>query len=195
MARTAALPFTLRRSDDVVGATEVTSTRETVHGLLLLDGDRLVVQWRVARRIERVGWEIRSDNELEPVREFVIPLRGLASVGIRSPWWPFGRKARLVLTAADLRTFEGLVGRDGFQLSHPAELVLGIGARDRAAAREFGAELELALAELALQRAEAADARAAVPAQPEEVRRVTGEAEGGGPPGPDPEDLGAAGRS
>ena len=150
MARAPALPFTLRRSDDVIGATAITSTKETVHGVLLLEVDRLVLQWRVERRTQHVGWQIREEAEVEPLREFVIPLHGLASASVRSAWWLLGRRARIVLTATDLRTFEGLVGQDGFETSHPSELTLKIRARDRLAAREFAADLELALAERAL---------------------------------------------
>jgi hypothetical protein len=77
MAHSAALPFVLRRSHDVVGW-EVTSTRETVHGLVRLEGDRVFIQWRVARSIDHVGMQIRTDKEVEPVREVVIPLGAVA---------------------------------------------------------------------------------------------------------------------
>jgi len=165
MDRMAALPFTLRRSADVIGVGSITTTRETVHGLLLLASGQVTLQWRLARTVERIGAEIRSDTELEDVREFVVPLRGLAAAAVRRRWWPLGRN-RLVLTASDLSAFEGLVGRDGFQLSHPAELVLTIRSQDRPAAREFCAELELALAELALAQAEGA----ALPGAPAALR-------------------------
>lgn len=60
MAHYAALPFTIRRNKDVIAGKEMTSTRETVHGLLRLDGERVLIQWRTSRAIDRVGSEIRS---------------------------------------------------------------------------------------------------------------------------------------
>jgi hypothetical protein len=54
------------------------------------------------------------------------------------------------VTAADLRAFEPVVGKGGLRLDHPAELVLRLRLRDRIAAQEFAADLELALAENAL---------------------------------------------
>ena len=149
MARSAALPFTLRRSQDVIGTSEITSTKETVYGLLRLDGDRLFIQWRTARTTDRIGGEIRSDQELEEVREVSIPLGGVAGASVRRRWWEWPSHPRLVLTAADLRAFEAVTSEGGMTLQHPAELVLRLRRRDRLAAEEFTAELSLALAELA----------------------------------------------
>ena len=153
MPHSAALPFVLRRSSDVVGGMEITSTRETIHGLLRLDGDRLHIQWRVARSTDHVGMEIRTDKQVEPVREVVLPLSALAGAAVRWRWrWPPG--PYLVLTAADLRAFEEVAGVAGLSLDHPAELELRLRGEDRAAGSEFVGELELALAERALAAAE-----------------------------------------
>ena len=149
MARSAALPFTLQRSHDVIGTEEYTSTKETVYGLLLLDGDRLSIQWRTARTTDRYGGEIRSDQEMEDVREVSIPLEGLAGASVRQRWWNWLSSPRLVLSAADLRALEAVTSEGGMTLQHPAELVLRLRRRDRLAAEEFTAELSLALAELA----------------------------------------------
>ena len=146
MTHSAAFPFTFRRSHDVVGLMEILSTRETVHGLLRLDGDRLVLQWRVSRATDRVGDEIRTDTEHEPVREVVLRLSDVASVAVRWHWgWPPGR--RLVLTAADLRAFEEITGAAGLGLDHPAELMLPVRRKELASAEEFSAELAVAIAE------------------------------------------------
>ena len=154
MPHSAALPFVLHRSHDVVGGREITSTRETVHGLLRLDGDSLHVQWRVARSTDHVGSEIRTDREVEAVREAVIPLNAIAGAAVRWRWrWPPG--PYLVLTSADLRAFEEVAGAAGLSLDHPAELALRIRGADRALGGEFAGELELALAERALAAAEA----------------------------------------
>jgi hypothetical protein len=128
---------------------EITSTKETVYGLLRLDGDRLFIQWRIARTTDRMGGEIRSDQELEEVREVSIPLEGVAGAAVRRRWWEWPSPPRLVLTAADLRAFEDVTSEGGMTLQHPAELVLRLRRRDRLAAEEFTAELSLAVAELA----------------------------------------------
>ena len=83
MTHTAALPFKIKRNSDVIGATEITSTHETVHGLIRLEGDHIRVQWRTSRSIERVGWGIRTDNELEPVRETIVPLGAFANAEVQ----------------------------------------------------------------------------------------------------------------
>jgi hypothetical protein len=155
MPHSAVLPFVLRRSNDVIAQAGIKSTQETVHGLLVLQGECVVIQWRVDRQIDRIGPEIRSDHEADPVREVVVPISGLASARMRSTWWQlFGKNRHLVLSASDLRTFEPLAGPGGLTLSHPGELILGIRIADRRAAREFASELDLALAEQALRRAE-----------------------------------------
>jgi hypothetical protein len=152
MPHSAAIPFVLHRKHDVVGLT-ITSTRETIHGLLRLDGDSLHVQWRVARSTDHVGWQIRTDKEVEPVREVVIPLSAVAGASVRWRWtWPPG--PHLVLTAADLRAFEEVAGTAGLSLDHPAELVLRLRGADRALGAEFAGELELAIAERELAAAE-----------------------------------------
>jgi hypothetical protein len=153
MPHSAALPFVLHRSHDAVGMLEITSTHETVHGLLRLEGDRLHVQWRVARSTDHVGKEIRTDREVEPVREVVLPLSALAGAAVRWRWrWPPG--PYLVLTAADLRVFEEVAGAAGLNLDHPAELALRLRRADRELGTEFAGDLELALAERALAAAE-----------------------------------------
>jgi hypothetical protein len=155
MPHIAALPFTISRSDDVVGVREITSTREQLHGLLRLEGDDLIIQWRTSRTTDRVGLEIiRTDRELDAVREIVVPLAALASARVRWTWlrWPPGQY--LFLTAVDLRAFEEVAGASGLRLKHPAELVVRVAAGVHAAAKEFAGELDLALADRALRAAE-----------------------------------------
>ena len=150
MARQAAVPFHLSRSQDQFAGGTVTSTKEMIHGLLRLEGDRLVVQWRLARRIEHMGaMAVRSDEELGSVRELVIPLSGVAGAAVRRRWW-LPRNPVLVLRAADLRAFEEVAGEGGLKLDHPAELVLGLRRGDTLTAEEFAAELAMAVAERGL---------------------------------------------
>jgi hypothetical protein len=156
MPHSAALPFLLKRSQDVLGAASMTSTTETVHGLLRLDGERLVVQWRLSRKIERIGAEIRTDRDLEAVREVVVPLDVLAGATVRRRFKGYLGRGKLVLTAGDLRAFEEIAGEEGLRLGHPAELVVGFRRSDRILAEEFAAEVTLAIAE---KEAEAGRAR------------------------------------
>ena len=149
-----ALPFTLRRSDGVIRGKEITSTVETIHGLIHVDGDSLVLQWRVQRQTDRVGAEIRSERELEPVREATIPVASVSGAVVRSPWWRLGRAGRLVLTATDLRAFEGLTGPGGLELAHPAQLIFEVRKEDTDAARELAMQVELAIGDHALRIAE-----------------------------------------
>jgi len=152
----------MHRSHDVVGGREITSTKETIHGLLRLDGEGLHIQWRVARSTDHVGWQIRTDREVEPVREVTVPLSAIASATVRRRWrWP--PNACLVLTASDLRAFEEIAGAAGLSLDHPAELSLGLRREDRGLGSEFAGELELALAERALAAAEAKETLDAAP--------------------------------
>lgn len=97
MPRSAALPFTLRRSRDAFTAREYISTKETVHGLLLLDGDRLRIQWRLARVVDRFrSGSMGSDEEVEEVREVVIPLEQVAGATVqRGGKWAWWRAPRL----------------------------------------------------------------------------------------------------
>ena len=145
----AAVPFFLKRSEDVYSLSTVTSTTETVHGLLRLEGDRLVVQWRLARHTEKVGaTEMTSDREYEEVREVVVPLASVAGARVRHRPWAFWEGPRLVLQAADLRAFDAVAGTEGLRLDHPAELVLRLRRKDTLVAEEFSAEVALALAQL-----------------------------------------------
>lgn len=148
MTYLASLPFILRRSTDVFRADALTTTTETVHGLFRLEEDTLVIQWRKRREIEHVGSdEIRTDHEVEEVRETTLPLSAITGGAVRpSFWWWLGVPPRFVLTAADLRVFQEVVGEGGLNLDHPGQLVVRLRRSDRLAAEEFAAELALALA-------------------------------------------------
>lgn len=158
MTRPSAVPFVLRHTHSVVRGRDVRETREASHGLLRLEPGQVVAQWRTARVVTQAGAEVRTDRELDAVQEVALPLAGLAGAQVR--WtlrrWPPGWQ--LVLRAADLRTFAAFAGAAALPVAHPAELVLDLRAADRAVAREFAADLALALAEIALQAAEAPQA-------------------------------------
>jgi hypothetical protein len=148
MAYSQALPFTLRRSSDTMSNTSVTTTTETAHGLLRLEGESLVIQWRLARKTDHVGaMNISSDEEFEAVQEVVVPLSGVAGALVRRGWLQWFTAPRIVLRASDLQAFEAVTGEDGLRLGHPAEIVLKLRRSDVLAAEEFAAELELAVAQ------------------------------------------------
>lgn len=155
-SRIATLPFQLTTDHEVIGSGSITSTEERRHGVLRLEHDTLVVQWRVERAVQRIGPEIRTDVERAGMRDVPVPVRmlGDARVRTRGRWW--WRKVELVLTARDLVAFDRLAGDDGFTFDHPAELVLPVRPSDVELANEFASELELAIAELALADAESA---------------------------------------
>lgn len=150
MSAPTVVPFVIRRAHSVVRGREVTETKEASHGLLRLEAGRVVAQWSTARQTLRAGSEVRVDHSLGPVREVVLPVGALA--GARVTWrWGWRPRWQLVLQAADLQAFAVLAGEAGLLLEHPAELALDIRRADRALAREFAADLALALAEASLQ--------------------------------------------
>lgn len=145
-----ALPFTVTRGEDIIGAGTMRSTVERTHGLLRLTGDSLVVQWRAVRQTDVIGPEMRSEESIGDLREVRLPLTAVAVAAVRYPWPRWWRKPRLVLTAADLSAFDALVGADGLGRTHPAELTLTLRRGDGSVAEAFAADLMLAIAERGL---------------------------------------------
>lgn len=139
----AALPFRLEGEEEVLGVSELTSTRETIEGLLRLDGDKLLIQWRLTVKTEHLG---ETDEELGDVNSVVLPLDRIAGAEVRHRWWELWLGPRLVMTANDMLAFEQIAGEEGFHLSHPAQLVLRLKRGDRLAAEEFVAEMSFATA-------------------------------------------------
>ncbi len=152
----AALPFVLTRTEQVFGA-EYRVIEETLQGLLVLQGEQLTVQWRREQQTNRYGEEIRSDRAIDAVRTTAVPLTALTSARLDERWWR--RQSSLVITASDLAAFDGVAGADGLQLDHPGELRVPVARAAREQARSFVNELEYALAEVAMRRAEADDVR------------------------------------
>ena len=151
MSVRAAVPFVLKRGDDVMTSTSVESTRETIHGVLRLESERIVLQWRLDRKTEVMGGSgIHTDQEFEPVREVEVPLDGVAGAVVRAGWLSWFVGLKLVLTASDLAAFDVVAGGEGLRMDHPAQLHVGLRRRDRLLAEEFCAELALVLAERSL---------------------------------------------
>lgn len=157
MINSVAVPFVVRRDNDVIAQGEITSTTEELHGLLRIVDDTLVVQWRPSREVTRVGSEIRTDREIMPVQEARIPLEAVASARVMTGWPKFLRSPRLEIIGGDLAAFEvlrGAEGMPGLVFEHPAELKVELRKVDRPIAEEFCAELELVNAGRALADAE-----------------------------------------
>ncbi|MBL0889685.1 MAG: hypothetical protein IBJ19_03635 [Gemmatimonadaceae bacterium] len=152
--RIAALPFQLSAEHQVISGGSVTTTEERRNGVLRLEGDTVIVQWRVEREIQRIGPEIRTDTELAGIREVTIPIHALGDARIQNRgrlWW---RKWEIVLTARDLQAYDALAREDGFVFAHPSELILPLRKDAVDAARDFASEVELAIAEHALSLAQ-----------------------------------------
>ena len=166
-----AVPFTLKRSSDLWDAEGGYQSRtETAHGLVRLEADRLVFQWRLAVQTEVYGETYETREEIEPVKEIVIPLDNVAGAVVpERPWWSLAGP-KLVITASDLLAFEKIAGQQGLKLKHPAKLVLRINRGDRLIAQEFAAELALAVARLP----EGAERSAALAERPGDATRQVG---------------------
>ena len=144
-----AVPFTVKRSSDLWDSKGYTTKTETAHGLVRLEADRLVIQWRLAVRTQSMGGSSWSTNdEIEPVRQIDVPLRDVAGATVARSRWGVLRAPRLTIAAADLVAFDDIAGGQGLKLKHPARLVLRIKRADRLAAEEFAAEVALAVARL-----------------------------------------------
>lgn len=163
-ARVATLPFRLSARHQVVLGGTVTTTDERRHGVLRLERETLVVQWRVEREVQRIGPGVRTDMERDGLRDVAVPVRMLGDVRVsaRGRWW--WRRWELVLTARDLVAFDGLAGADGFAFDHPATLVLPVLTSNVELAQEFASEVALAIAELAMADAEGPPALLPLPA-------------------------------
>jgi hypothetical protein len=188
MAHSVSLPFTIRRSDDVVGAGSFTQTKETIHGLLRLVEDRIIIEWRLYRETGYVGRVIRTDRQVDAVRTVTVPLHRVAGAHVQQSRLPWPFRPVLILTAADLQAFEEIAGEHGLQLAHPAELVLTLRRSDRLRADEFAAELALAIAE----HGESSAPRQSLP-EAGDIRSLPGGS--GGSPGLGSGGSGTSGRS
>ncbi len=152
------LPFQVTIDHEVIGGGGITTTEERRHGVLRLERDTLVVQWRVEREVHRVGPEIRSNVERAGMREATIALHALSDARVREHGRWRWKRWDFALIAADLAAFDRLASDDGFAFEHPAELVLPLRRQDLELAHEFASELKLTLAERALVDAERASA-------------------------------------
>jgi hypothetical protein len=126
------IPFTLRRT--ALDAATVVYTITDLNGLIGMDDDGLVLQYRV-KTSKPGAWPTftPTESELSVVR---IPLGALRRAELRGRW--LGTK--LVLAAADLRAFEPL-----HTWLTGSELALTIPRAERSGAADLASSIELAL--------------------------------------------------
>ena len=141
------LPFQLTLASEELRIEEevrVRNTKRRIVGLLRLDGDRLRFQLgetQAIAEVTSVGYRTRTDER--PVTDQDIPLAELAEARLERRLFGW----RLRLTANDLRTLAGLPGARGVELRLP------VARAHRERAVELVGAIELALADLALERA------------------------------------------
>jgi hypothetical protein len=137
MSRSPAVPFQHRRSKSFMAETWTTVVTR-VPGLVWLEDDALVLQYRVRETIKSGETRYQPVTTESEVREHRVPLASLRSARVAGGWW----WPRIVLAAADLRAFDGFpVPRDAGE-----ELALRISLAHRADAADLASTLELALA-------------------------------------------------
>lgn len=157
MPRPATLPFSLSRTQSQYRTASVTSTTEKVQGVLHLESGVLRITWRRAVVTESYSsLDMKTDEDVEEVREVELPLTALGRAWLREPrWFRRFRGSRLILTATDLRAFESFAGPEGLGLEHAGRVELRIAREDRLEAAEFLADLEMAQAQRLLEAGEA----------------------------------------
>lgn len=108
------LTFTLRKPgrDHSAGNRTSWSTYQ-VHGVLLVEEDRIVIEWVVtARKGEVDGMDVTMDVEELPAEGLELPLERMYEAKVRIGWW----RPRLTLIANDLGLFQGIPGARGSNL-------------------------------------------------------------------------------
>lgn len=118
----------------------------TLHGVLRLEGDQVILEWSGRRRVAEAGRGVaRSVAEPVPVSRVVFPVASLGRVALRRHWWWW---QRLVLRSADLAALQSVpTARSG-------QIVLEVARVDRHAAADLASRIELAVADHALAVAE-----------------------------------------
>ena len=121
----------------------------TLRGLVRTEPDGLVVEFRRSEN----RWGLGPSSE-DQIRTVVIPWDEVQSLQYRQ-WWIF--HASLLLQTRTLRALEGVPKAQGNEVSLP------IARRDRLAARDLAATVEMALADRRLAALEAPSSPRALP--------------------------------
>lgn len=104
------IPFKMKvehpRADETFAMTELMSASRSIEGLLRMDGDDMVLQFRVHDYVLDVN--MKQEKDTSEAHEVRVPLASLAEAKLKG-WW----RGKLVLTSMDLTTFEALGCTDG----------------------------------------------------------------------------------
>ena len=140
------VPFTIRvPGDSRVGKWgDVSTTKHRVHGLARLEGDALVLEWSGTIEHQYIGLEVRTERVPLPVRRLAIPVRLIRAIDLEGGWW----RPRIELRVSALEALGELPGVEQDRAR------LKVSRRDRGAAGELVAAVEMALADRALAEAE-----------------------------------------
>lgn len=130
------------REGDVTAMTGSMSAERVIRGLLRLEGDDVVLQFRVLDHVlDFTGLRggTGESTEAGEAQEIRVPLSRLGDVRMRGWWW-----GKLTLTSTDLTTFEDLGSHDG-------RVTLTIPRRMKADAADFATALAFKLSDLELE--------------------------------------------
>lgn len=125
------IPFKIRRATRDSNTYLQTATH--VHGLVGMEDDEVVLQYRITTVRQRIGaMPERTESEVGEAR---IPLDAIRRAEVRRGWF----RTRVVLLPANLHSFGGIPGFTG------DELVLTIPRAERAGAADLVSSIEMAL--------------------------------------------------
>jgi len=117
----------------------------SLHGVMRLEGDHLVIEWSGTRHVSEAGrGTARSAVEQLPVSRATIPVASLGRVTLRRHWW----RRRLEIASADLSALQAI------PTARAGRVVLEITRADRHLAADLVSQIELAAADHALAAAE-----------------------------------------
>lgn len=157
MSRSPVVPFALTPPKEVsVNGGRVLSREYQVRGVARLEIDRLTLEWSGSIEIVEVSsGNTRQLRESVPAQRLVLPLARIASIELRARWWrPY----------IELRT-TGIGPLELVPTATAGRLALRVTRRDRGAAAELVSQVQLGMADLALNEAEAEAERSRAPSR------------------------------
>ena len=138
------IPFKVKarhpREDEIMSMTGLMSAERAFAGLLRMEGDEIVLQFRVhdyTLDMTAMGG-MKQETDTSEAHEIRVPLDRLGSVEMKG-WW----RGKLILTSLDLTTFEALGVTDG-------RLVLTVARKVKPDAAELATALAFRLSDMEL---------------------------------------------
>ncbi len=104
------LPFTLKvAGKDETDGLRAVSTTFHFHGMLLLDGEVLRIEWKGHARVQDVDILTVRDEQLPlPAETLIVPLARLRRAELLGGWW----RPRLAISARDVHTLSVIPSED-----------------------------------------------------------------------------------